>query len=176
MASIYQTLVTVGGEKPEQPFEIVTESKDIPKLSDPPRPSLSAPVKSFNPDPIYPLYRAIFDYSSENDEDLKFRKGDFLYIMNRDEGDWWYAKAKHTGREGYVPKNYIKKPRTPKQYLDISTKYDLSTTKGQEGYIPNNYIAECNSLDTKRYKLHELLYCIHVRLCIYRCMMLGSQC
>lgn len=211
--------MTVGGEKPEQPFKIITESEDIPKLSDAPRPSpLSAPV---NPDPIYPLYKAIFDYSSENDEDLNFRKGDFLYILNRDEGDWWYAKAKHTGQEGYIPKNYIKKPRTPKPDVDISkcplylAKYDLSTTEdkylsfkkgdllyiintdggnwwyarsnaGQEGYIPNNYIVECNSLDTKRYKLHKLFYSMHACMVtaavLYdhaymgRYMFLDSQC
>ena len=43
------------------------------------------------------------DYSSSRDDRLSFKKGDLLYIINADEGYWWYARLKHTGEEGYIP-------------------------------------------------------------------------
>ena len=54
-----------------------------------------------------PLFVGKYDYSSRTDDDLSFKKGDLLYIINRDEGDWWYARSKHSGQEGYVPSNLV---------------------------------------------------------------------
>ena len=33
--------------------------------------------------------------------------GDLLYIISTDEGDWWFARSKNTGKEGYIPSNYV---------------------------------------------------------------------
>ena len=30
-----------------------------------------------------------------------------MYMLNTIEGDWWLAKSKRTGQEGYVPSNYV---------------------------------------------------------------------
>ena len=54
-----------------------------------------------------PLFVANYDYSARTDEDLSFKKGDLLHIMNRDDGEWWFAKSKTTGQEGYIPSNYV---------------------------------------------------------------------
>ena len=59
------------------------------------------------PEPNLPTFVAKFDYDSRTDDDLAFRKGDLLYIISTEEGDWWYAKHRETGAEGYVPSNYI---------------------------------------------------------------------
>ena len=106
----------------------------------------SPPLVPKEPDPIaaYPLFIAKYDFSSESDEDLSFKKGDLLYIINPDEGDWWYAKAKHTGREGYIPQNYVTKLRPPKpkpkprmsSYPLYVAKYDYSS----EG-LPDKYLS-----------------------------------
>ncbi|KAL3986635.1 KRAB domain-containing zinc finger protein [Sarotherodon galilaeus] len=45
-----------------------------------------------------------YDFIATEDEELTFRKGDLLKIINV-EGDW--CKAEMNGREGYVPHNYI---------------------------------------------------------------------
>lgn len=45
-----------------------------------------------------------YDFIATEDEELTFRKGDLLKIINV-EGDW--CKAEMNGREGYVPRNYI---------------------------------------------------------------------
>ena len=58
-------------------------------------------------EPNYPLYVAKYGYSSRTDDDLGFEKGDLLYIINRDDEGWWFARAKLTGQEGYIPNNYV---------------------------------------------------------------------
>ena len=59
------------------------------------------------PDPNYPVYVGKYDYDSRTDDDLTFRKGDMLYIISTEEGDWWYARSRTTGKEGYIPSNYV---------------------------------------------------------------------
>ena len=55
----------------------------------------------------YPLFVAKYGYASRTDDDLGFKQGDSLYILDMDDSDWWLAKAKHTGQEGYIPSNYV---------------------------------------------------------------------
>jgi hypothetical protein len=59
------------------------------------------------PDVNYPVFVGKYDYDSRTDDDLSFRKGDLLYVISVDEGDWWFARSKDTGREGYIPSNYV---------------------------------------------------------------------
>ena len=49
-----------------------------------------------------------YDYDSREDEDLSFKKGDFMYIIGTD-GDWWFAQSMTTGKEGYIPSNHVTK-------------------------------------------------------------------
>ena len=74
-----------------------------------PLPSVSDKLSELPPqkEPSHPLFVGKYDYSSRTDDDLSFKKGDLLYILNTDEGDWWYAKSKDTHQEGYIPNNYI---------------------------------------------------------------------
>ena len=55
----------------------------------------------------YPLYVGKYEYSARTAEDLSFKKGDLLYILNTDDEDWWFARAKHSGQEGYIPSNHV---------------------------------------------------------------------
>ena len=64
---------------------------------------LGAKFQEFN----YPLFVGNYDYSAKTDNDLSFKKGDLLHIIDRDEGDWCFARSKDTGQEGYVPSNYV---------------------------------------------------------------------
>ena len=81
----------------------------------------TAPVLS-PPDVSHPLFIAKYDFSSEMDGDLNFKKGDLLYIINRDKENWWLAKAKDSGQEGYIPFNYVTKFRAPKVAPKVAPK------------------------------------------------------
>ena len=58
----------------------------------------------------YPVFVGKYDYDSRADDDLSFKKGDFLYIISTD-GNWWFAQSVATGKEGYIPSTYVTKWR-----------------------------------------------------------------
>ena len=60
----------------------------------------------------YPVYVGNYDYDSQTDDVLSFKKGDLLYIISTDEGDRWFAQSMTTGKEGYIPSNYVAKWRS----------------------------------------------------------------
>ena len=72
--------------------------------SDPKSPKSSPPTEA---ELTNPVFVAQYDYSARTNGDLSIKRGDLLYIMNSDDEDWWFARAKHSGQEGYVPSNYV---------------------------------------------------------------------
>jgi len=55
------------------------------------------------------IFVALYDYDARTDEDLSFKKGGHLEILNDTQGDWWFARCKATKQEGYIPSNYVAK-------------------------------------------------------------------
>ena len=55
------------------------------------------------------VFVALYDYDARTDEDLSFKKGEHLEIINDTQGDWWFARSKSTKQEGYIPSNYVAK-------------------------------------------------------------------
>ena len=53
-------------------------------------------------------YIGLYDYDARTAEDLSFRKGDKLRIINQQDGDWWQAQNA-LGQVGYIPSNYVAK-------------------------------------------------------------------
>ncbi|XP_006816331.1 growth factor receptor-bound protein 2-like [Saccoglossus kowalevskii] len=49
---------------------------------------------------------AKFDFTASADDELSFKRGDILKVLNIDYDANWY-KAELDGREGFIPKNYI---------------------------------------------------------------------
>ena len=138
----------------EKQFEEISKTDNtVNELLDatgPQTPSMLSPLPT--PDLSHPLYVAKYDFSSEMDGDLNFKKGDQLYIINREQKNWWYARAEDSGQEGYIPVNYVTRPRAPKAVLEESQyplyrgKYDfyleeddkyLSFKKGDLMYMLN---------------------------------------
>lgn len=76
-----------------------------PPAMKPPAPPVAP--KPNNDLPGHTIYVGKYDYDSRTDDDLSFRKGDLMYIISTDEGDWWFARSKDTGKEGYIPSNYV---------------------------------------------------------------------
>ncbi|XP_023662948.1 relA-associated inhibitor isoform X1 [Paramormyrops kingsleyae] len=49
---------------------------------------------------------ALWSYPAQNPDELSFREGDMVTILQKPEqGDWWWASL--CGREGFVPNNYF---------------------------------------------------------------------
>ena len=65
------------------------------------------PLRGHHSPPRGPVYIALFDYDQRTSEDLSFKKGERLEILNDQDGDWWQARSVDTGREGYIPSNYV---------------------------------------------------------------------
>ena len=62
--------------------------------------------------PQGPIFIALFDYDQRTSEDLSFKKGERLEIINNQDGDWWQARSMETMREGYIPSNYVAEHKT----------------------------------------------------------------
>ncbi|XP_051965833.1 adapter molecule crk-like [Xyrauchen texanus] len=54
--------------------------------------------------------RALFDFPGNDDEDLPFRKGDVLRVLEKPEEQWWNAQNSE-GRVGMIPVPYVEKYR-----------------------------------------------------------------
>jgi hypothetical protein len=54
----------------------------------------------------------LYDYDTRTTEDLSFKKGDLMYIIKNDDGDWWWARLKDSGKEGYIPSNRVAEDRS----------------------------------------------------------------
>ncbi|KAJ3589522.1 hypothetical protein NHX12_010367 [Muraenolepis orangiensis] len=54
--------------------------------------------------------RALFDFPGNDEEDLPFRKGDVLRVLEKPEDQWWNA-ANQEGRSGMIPVPYVEKYR-----------------------------------------------------------------
>lgn len=54
-----------------------------------------------------PLYISKFDYDSRTDDDLGFKRGDLMYILQADDDGWWLAHSKDSGKSGYIPSSYV---------------------------------------------------------------------
>ncbi|NP_001274717.1 tyrosine-protein kinase STK [Hydra vulgaris] len=53
------------------------------------------------------IFVALYDYEARISEDLSFKKGERLQIINTADGDWWYARSLITNSEGYIPSTYV---------------------------------------------------------------------
>ena len=49
----------------------------------------------------------LYDYDARTAEDLSFKKSERLQVINNTDGDWWLARSMVTGKEGYIPSNYV---------------------------------------------------------------------
>ena len=63
------------------------------------------------------VYRALYDYSAQSDEELEIRDGDLLFVLEKSSEDsWWRCRKKAASDEddepeGLVPENYIEEAK-----------------------------------------------------------------
>jgi len=49
---------------------------------------------------------ALYDFEAQSPQDLPFRKGDTIRILNNSDKSWWEGEL--NGRQGLVPANYVR--------------------------------------------------------------------
>ncbi|KAG0238392.1 class II myosin [Actinomortierella wolfii] len=62
--------------------------------------------------PAKPMYKALYNFESQDDGEVSFSKDDLMEILEKDENGWWLAKK--DGKEGWVPSNYLVEVPAPK--------------------------------------------------------------
>ena len=54
------------------------------------------------------VFVALYDYEARTNDDLSFKKGERLEILDDQNGaDWWQARSLATYHTGYIPSNYV---------------------------------------------------------------------
>ncbi|XP_059182891.1 tyrosine-protein kinase yes-like [Centropristis striata] len=96
-ANFNHSLTPFGGSSAMTPFGGASSS-----FSGPVSNSFSGAVSSG-----VTFFVALYDYEARTSDDLSFKKGDRFQIINNTEGDWWEARSINTGRNGYIPSNYV---------------------------------------------------------------------
>ncbi|KAJ3100884.1 Osteoclast-stimulating factor 1 [Phlyctochytrium planicorne] len=51
------------------------------------------------------VVRALYAYQAQNPDELSFDEGSVLYVLNKDDANWW--KCRCEDKEGLVPANYV---------------------------------------------------------------------
>lgn len=69
----------------------------------PPVPHRGLP--SLPPTPSQPRARGMWDFNTVQPNELPFRAGDVLNVIDTSGGDWWTAEL--NGRQGLIPSNYV---------------------------------------------------------------------
>lgn len=52
-------------------------------------------------------YRAMYDYSAQDEDEVSFRDGDYIVNVQPIDDGWMYGTVQRTGRTGMLPANYI---------------------------------------------------------------------
>ncbi|CAI4233184.1 unnamed protein product [Auanema sp. JU1783] len=84
------------------------------------------------------------DFNANEDDELSFRQGDIIKILNKDEDPHWF-KAEFRGVEGFVPSNYIKMSDTP-WYLGKFSRSDAENLLRKPSTEDGNFLVrQCES-------------------------------
>ena len=60
------------------------------------------------------LFVALYDYEARTNEDLSFKKGEVLELVDDSQGDWWFARivTLDVVSQGYIPSNFLAKAKS----------------------------------------------------------------
>ncbi|KAG1499753.1 hypothetical protein G6F47_001851 [Rhizopus delemar] len=99
---------------------------------------------------------ALYDYHSQDNEELSFKANDVLYILNKDNSDWYKAQLKSNdgdGTVGLVPSNYIEKS---KPIGSVKALYDYQAHSVEELSFKENDLMKVYEKDDQDWYIAEL--------------------
>ncbi|KAM6377869.1 crk-like protein [Pluvialis apricaria] len=88
-------------------LDTTTLIEPAPRYPSPPMGSGSAPAMSTAEENVE-YVRTLYDFPGNDAEDLPFKKGEILVIVEKPEEQWWSARNKD-GRIGMIPVPYVEK-------------------------------------------------------------------
>ena len=110
--------------------------------------SISSPQMHDQMNPIHRLHGdkeqliALYAYESRADEDLGFKKGDIMYLLDASNTDWWYVSDPvHLAKSTYY-------------------RYVLHHRTQQQGYVPRNFVAKQLTVESEEWVTFPLLIVI----------------
>ncbi|XP_062385245.1 nebulette [Sardina pilchardus] len=59
------------------------------------------------PHPTMTVYRALYDYTARDTDEVSFRDGDIIQHTQPIDDGWMYGTVRRTGRSGMLPANYV---------------------------------------------------------------------
>ena len=93
-----------GSKEKSLQLENIDSEKETNTIQQTPPQSPAADVK---------VFIALYDYDARTDEDLSFKKGDYLEVKDEDcKFDWWMATSRTSGKNGFIPNNYVAEVKT----------------------------------------------------------------
>ncbi|XP_074049060.1 nebulette isoform X2 [Macrotis lagotis] len=64
-------------------------------------------MRSMQHSPSLRTYRAMYDYSAQDEDEVSFRDGDYIVNVQPIDDGWMYGTVQRTGKTGMLPANYI---------------------------------------------------------------------
>ncbi|XP_041673414.1 LIM and SH3 domain protein 1 isoform X2 [Cheilinus undulatus] len=125
MKRIKKTQDQISNIKYHEEFEKRKMGGEVPHHQQPsnPSPAFQQPAASQNyhyeptPEPVRPAaaapppsagrYRAVYDYSAADDDEVSFVDGDVIVEVQQIDEGWMYGRVERTGQAGMLPANYV---------------------------------------------------------------------
>lgn len=57
--------------------------------------------------PLQKRYRAVYDYTAADDDEVSFMDGDEIVDVEQIDEGWMYGRVARTGQQGMLPANYV---------------------------------------------------------------------
>jgi hypothetical protein len=57
--------------------------------------------------PLSGVYRAAYDYAKQEEDELNLTQDEILFVLDKEDPDWWRVKRKDTDEAGLVPSSYL---------------------------------------------------------------------
>lgn len=80
----------------------MAQAPQYPRYEPERAPPPSAPISTYAP-----RYRAMYDYSAADDDEVSFMDGDLIVDVTVIDDGWWEGRVERTGQYGMLPSNYV---------------------------------------------------------------------
>ncbi|KAI9806966.1 MAG: class II myosin [Piccolia ochrophora] len=99
-----------------------TESSSSTRAPPPPPP---APPAAAPPPATDPTYRALYDFSGQQSNELSIKKDEIIFVIKKESNGWWLAKRFDSSSQGWTPSAYLKEEAPARPAPPTAPRTDL---------------------------------------------------